>query len=83
MSLTEIFVGISAIALAAMFLRAVLKPNRNLEYPPGPKGLPLIGNVLDLMAPGAIQQKLYAKWGREFGQWLCTLCYQREIDLQI
>jgi len=52
-----------AIVLAALlyFKRA---PSRLLPLPPGPKRLPLIGNLLN--APRTLEWETYAQWGKEF-----------------
>lgn len=68
MSAIDVFIIISAIVLATLLLRTFFfKSNCSLPYPPGPKGLPLVGNVFDIMKPDVLQQKVYAKWGRDFG----------------
>ena len=41
-------VTVSAVALARYFRTRGILNQPNLPYPPGPKGLPLIGNILDL-----------------------------------
>ncbi|KAH6893747.1 cytochrome P450 [Coprinopsis sp. MPI-PUGE-AT-0042] len=43
----------------------VLRSRRQLPLPPGPKGLPLIGNVLQL--PSEEPWKVYHAWAREYG----------------
>lgn len=51
----------TALALVALYVR-----NKNsYPYPPGPKGLPVIGNVLDV--PPKRQWIQYAQWSRELG----------------
>ncbi|KAG7085838.1 hypothetical protein E1B28_003375 [Marasmius oreades] len=47
------------LALLLMFFTS-----RN-RLPPGPKGLPLIGNVLDM--PNGQEWKTFAEWGRQYG----------------
>ncbi|KAK1231056.1 hypothetical protein PQX77_005832 [Marasmius sp. AFHP31] len=39
--------------------------SRNPALPPGPKGLPLVGNVLDM--PNGQEWKTFAEWGRTYG----------------
>jgi hypothetical protein len=34
-------------------------------YPPGPRGLPLIGNILDM--PAQKEWITFSKWGRDYG----------------
>ena len=51
------------VTLLAIYLS--LRRNR-YPYPPGPKGLPILGNVLDI--PEQRQWITYAKWGREAGE---------------
>jgi len=64
--LVDVLVGILAILVIIAFLKdRQTKAGNHLPYPPGPKGLPLIGNVND-MATDVTPQELYAKWGREF-----------------
>ena len=36
------------------------------KYPPGPKGLPIIGNILDV--PKQEPWKIYKYWSQQFGQ---------------
>ncbi|KAF9260384.1 cytochrome P450 [Marasmius fiardii PR-910] len=39
--------------------------SRNPSLPPGPKGLPVVGNVLDM--PKGQEWKTFAEWGRQYG----------------
>lgn len=38
----------------------------NLPYPPGPKGVPILGNLFDIPTSGYIY-KTFRQWGRELG----------------
>jgi hypothetical protein len=55
-------------AVAAVVVSLLLRKewSSKLPYPPGPKGLPLIGNIQDI--PSSQEWLTYAKWGREFSQ---------------
>lgn len=44
---------------------AVRKKSTPLPYPPGPKGLPIIGNALDVNPKEP--QSTYAEWGNTYG----------------
>lgn len=54
-----------AVAAGVLGLLFALRKRRsNLPYPPGPKGLPLIGNVQDL--PSERQWLTYTHWSRQY-----------------
>lgn len=56
-----------------------------LPYPPGPKRLPLLGNLLDL--PKTLEWETYARWSKEYSEakyfflsvrlLLCSHCVER------
>jgi hypothetical protein len=55
-----------ALALALPFYAR----RKRYVLPPGPKGLPFVGNVRDL--PRGFEWLAYAKWSRDVGQ--CIVC---------
>ena len=60
----SIAAGIAAIIFVGLWI-ATRKKNGGLPYPPGPKGLPLIGNVLDLNVKEP--HVTYTKWAEQYG----------------
>jgi hypothetical protein len=55
-------VAISVISLLYLFKRS---RRSNLPYPPGPRGLPLFGNLRDM--PAHRDWEVYAEWSRKYG----------------
>ncbi|TFK41805.1 cytochrome P450 [Crucibulum laeve] len=58
-------IGFLVVSLLLTFYYRHLRKRRNLPLPPGPKKLPLIGNLLDV--PAEYEWKQYTSWGEEFG----------------
>lgn len=54
------FVLLSLLIIKAFFLKA-----KTPRLPPGPKGLPLVGNILDM--PSEKEWLTFAKWGELYG----------------
>ena len=69
-STTGILTAVVVLILALIPLCRIFKRDR-LSLPPGPKGWPLIGNLLDI--PQSNFVKTYAEWARKYGAWFCIL----------
>jgi hypothetical protein len=55
-------------ALAILWIRQLLGAKSSLPLPPGPKGLPILGNLLDLASDG-VHVKC-RDWSRQLGMLL-------------
>lgn len=65
------FLVLVAAAIAFFLLRSWSK-NRNLVFPPGPKPVPMLGNIFDVRAK---ELWLVAReWAQQFGMSLLLLC---------
>lgn len=54
------------LAIIGVYLfKKIFSPPPTTPYPPGPKGLPLLGNALDM--PTFQEWKTYAQWGNRWG----------------
>ncbi|KAL0949180.1 hypothetical protein HGRIS_009258 [Hohenbuehelia grisea] len=73
MSLITYYTQFSAILILLVvfaLLAKVLRRRSSPRLPPGPKGLPLIGNVLDM--PSTHEWLTFAKWGETWGD-ICSV----------
>ncbi|KAI0295091.1 cytochrome P450 [Multifurca ochricompacta] len=67
-SLGYLWLDVVALALFTFIARAYVSARahkRGLKYPPGPSGLPLLGNLLDI--PQHNPWVTYAEWGKRYG----------------
>jgi len=64
-STTMIAVNVSLVFVALSILNAVFRSIRRISLPPGPKGLPLVGNLLDM--PVEREWLTFARWGEVWG----------------
>ncbi|KIK57867.1 hypothetical protein GYMLUDRAFT_736512 [Collybiopsis luxurians FD-317 M1] len=67
----RIFVLYSALFFATTLLYIFSKRRSNHPLPPGPPGLPLVGNVLN--APSSFEWVKYAEWAKEYDSELIFL----------
>ncbi len=58
-------VEISLVLLSLLIIKAVFLKAKTRRLPPGPKGLPLVGNILDM--PSEKEWLTFAKWGELYG----------------
>lgn len=57
---------VAVVSLGVLVLSAMLfRRRRRLPYPPGPKGFPLIGNILEM--PSSHEWIKFADWGEQYG----------------
>jgi hypothetical protein len=64
-------------ALAVYIVRSLFHPRQPAPLPPGPKGLPLLGNVLDM--PTEKEWLTFAEWGEAWGIYI-TLYKSIELN---
>jgi hypothetical protein len=62
----DLLVALVAVATFAYLRKYFNKHSPTLPYPPGPRGLPLVGNIYD-MPKGLTPQEGYLKLSRQFG----------------
>ena len=61
--------------LACYFLLRLLRYFQpQLPLPPGPKGYPVIGNILDI--PATQQWKAFYEWSKTYGQLVAYIFYR-------
>lgn len=64
MALTVTWVDVGALAVGVYCLKQLLS-KKPPPLPPGPKGLPIVGNLADM--PSSEEWKTFAKWGETYG----------------
>ncbi|KAI9001294.1 cytochrome P450 [Trametes punicea] len=65
MAYTPTLLDAAAILVAIILLNRLFNKKRQGPLPPGPKGLPLIGNMLDM--PSSHEWRTFAQWGERWG----------------
>ena len=63
MTLVTLFAIVAAFAFVAYLVR---RRPKFLPLPPGPRRLPLIGNLLDM--PSTYEWETYMQWAKDFGE---------------
>jgi hypothetical protein len=59
-----VFLGFVALSILKTLFRSI----RPISLPPGPKGLPLVGNLLDM--PVEREWLTFARWGEVWGSFV-------------
>ncbi|KAH7886958.1 cytochrome P450, partial [Phlebopus sp. FC_14] len=60
-----VWLDVPLVAVTLYVLQQLLKPRPALPFPPGPKGLPLVGNFFDV--PTEKPWETFSKWRKEYG----------------
>jgi len=71
--MSQLVAILTTVTVALIFLHLKRKNGRSyLPLPPGPKGLPVIGNLRDM--PTSFEWETYHKWSKELGTF-CLMCF--------
>ncbi|SJK99770.1 uncharacterized protein ARMOST_03081 [Armillaria ostoyae] len=74
---------VSSIVLGGLFLIVTvyyyLAASKSKALPPGPRGLPILGNALQLWASGLPFEQLFMKWSRSYGDVMLVTVPRRSI----
>jgi hypothetical protein len=68
LTLTVVCVGILAVFALCMYTQLKPTSTSKLPLPPGPKGLPILGNINDLPKPGKLECHHWAQYKDHYGQ---------------
>lgn len=67
----ELLLALIAACTAGLYILHIVR-RRRYPLPPGPKGLPLIGNIFE--APKNYAWLVYQEWSRKYGLFLSGCC---------
>ncbi|KIJ57218.1 hypothetical protein M422DRAFT_148860 [Sphaerobolus stellatus SS14] len=73
------YISYAWVLAAASFIYHFLKDRHKLPLPPGPKPLPLIGNVFDM--PTSHEYVKYAEWGDKYGDVAHVAAFGKHVIL--
>ena len=68
---TQLLLDAGIVIAAFGLLSHFFRRKQPAPYPPGPKGYPIIGNLLDM--PTELPWRTYMQWGQKFGETAITL----------
>jgi hypothetical protein len=71
----------SAFLLASYLVAKLLFAKKKLPLPPGPKGLPLVGNIADLPPKGGLEWQHWLKHKGLYGPISCVTVFGQTIVL--
>jgi hypothetical protein len=74
------FVDISVVLFAGYLLWQALNRSHNLPLPPGPKGYPVIGNLLGF--PSTQPWRVFAEWSEKWGELPVVQAYYNLINVK-
>lgn len=60
------------VLIVLCLLKAYLRSGKVMSLPPGPKGLPLVGNLCDM--PVEKEWLTFARWGEKYGAFYLVEC---------
>ncbi|KAI0684085.1 cytochrome P450 [Cytidiella melzeri] len=65
MAVAQLLLDASLLSVGVLLLAHLFRRKPPAPYPPGPKGYPIIGNLLDL--PAAYPWRTFTEWGQKYG----------------
>ena len=68
-----------AVALSGLVFLAIRSSRRPLPYPPGPRRLPIVGNLFSM--PSQEEWKIYKKWSDDCGQCMLAAAFNSLLSL--
>jgi hypothetical protein len=74
MSFAVQLVNITLGVLALWLIKKVTEKKPLGRPIPGPKGWPIIGNLLDV--PNEVEYKVFSRWRQKYGEWIDQLLSQ-------